>query len=268
MGKKHVVFWLVVLAFGAIITGCIEETDSSLFESGPPELVIEGEINNGEPPYYIRISRSVDPESYLDFVPVSIAKVTIENNLGEVELLRPVSPGLYRASSIKGAEGVFYSLKVDVDNQLYTANDTMPQAPKVDTVLVTYKDEYPYVEGYYLSVQTQVLKNRRNYYRLRISVNDSLFNAYSDLIVFEDLNESGIQLVTLPYVFGENDTVQVTLNAITKVMYDYYNGLLKQTTNYFSNIQPPLVNPPSNISCNPLGYFQVTADTTIQVVVK
>lgn len=247
---------------------CIEETDTSLFEEGTPELVIEGGIHNGEPPYFISISRSVAANSHLSYVPVSIAKVIIENNQGEIELLKPVSPGLYKASQIKGKEGVFYTLRVDIDNELYSAHDTMPKAPAIDTVAVEYKDEFPYEEGYYLSIQTKTNNIHNSFYRLQVAVNDSMFNAYSDLIVFEGLSDREGQLVTLPYVFESEDRVMVKMTAITKEMYDYYNGLLKQTTNYFSNIQPPLLNPPSNISHNPLGYFQVAADTTIYLVME
>jgi len=258
---------LIGLLFFFIAPGCIQPSDDDLFEPSLPSVVIEGLITDSLPPYWVKVSWSVSGESETSFLPIDSAEVTLSDNVGNTEHLTWMGNGLYQASSIQGIMGNEYNLQVEVSGAIFTASEQMRQKPVIDSISIAYQEITVPDKGYYITIHGHRPNNTVNFYKLDLQTTDTVYNGYSDLLIWEDSRAVPEQTVTIPYAFNPNDTVYLTIYSITESMYNYYNGLLKQTQNNFSNIQPPKLNPPTNISSEPLGYFQVSPITTLMVVI-
>lgn len=258
----------IILFALLILTSCFEVSEKNLFEDFEQQIVIEGLLNNIDSQCIVRIQRSVHPFDSIVVNPVNNAQVLLSGNSGESELLSLIAPGIYESSNLKGIPLSKYSLRVNVDNENYVAYETMDNPGLVHRVELVYLDEHVEEEGYFIRLYIEKELNRIKHYKLNVFKNDSLFNEYSDLLVFNDAYNQDVLEYLVPYAFEEGDSVVVNLHAISENMSRYYYELGKQASNTFSNIQPPMTNPPSNFTNNALGYFQVSAKTTLNVVVQ
>ncbi|MBI9068737.1 MAG: DUF4249 domain-containing protein [Salinivirgaceae bacterium] len=257
----------IVVVFCLSLVGCFQPFDESLFEEGEPVLVVEGNINNLNPPYEIIISKTIIPESDINFSPVSNASVILRDAYNHSELLTFVGSGKYICYTIFGVPDNTYTLEIDYENERYTGVEKMPVIPVVDSFNIGYKDKTVSVKGYYFDVYIDKKKDTISYYKLDVSVNDSLFDDYSDLLIYDDAYIEGSFEIRVPYAFNIDDTVHINIQSITKSMYNYYYDLSRHYTNLLSTLQPPIQNPPSNISNQPIGYFQVSSIVQISEVV-
>lgn len=255
----------IIFSVFHFLMGCLDPTEVNLYEKGEPEVVIEGRISDLSPPYYVRVSSSVEPLSAINSLPLNLAKVFVSDRSGNTEALQSLGEGLYEANDLQGAVGSIYDIEVQVNNKIFNGTDSIRATPSIDSIKAEYLIETNREEGWYLILYSHKSSNSQKYYKIELSVNDSLYNGYYDLIYFEEILGQKSQTWILPYVFNLNDTVTTSVHSITEMMYEYYRGLSKQVENSFGNIQPPLVNPPNNIP-GALGYFQASSiwiDTTI-----
>jgi len=248
--------------------GCYELSDEDLFEVYEPKIVIEAHLNNLNKPHEVKISQSVNPNDSSSNNPISNANVVVSDNLGNTELLKMTSPGTYLLSEIKGVPETEYSLSVSIDQKKYTAVEVMPITAIIVKTEIKYLDKFVPEKGKYIKLYILKKNNKTHYYKLEVTKNDSLYNGYSDLTLLDDTYSTDTVKFLVPYAFNSNDTVMIDLHAITSEMHKYYSELSKQTNNTFRNIQPPMQNPPSNIQSDALGYFQVSAVTRINFVIK
>jgi hypothetical protein len=268
MNKLLFKVFILVLSIQLTLTGCFEISGDSLYEDYNSKLVIEGIIDSGLPPYYIKVSKSAPADGEVDFFPVNDARILVNSTLGDGEIARWVSPGVYELGSFTGNPGVTYSLLVSVDNEDFIAEDVMPEVPVLDSVEINYRINYTDGTGYYFKFYFLKPLNVTNYYKFEITLNDSLYNGYSDLILIDDAYSENLFEYILPYAFNTNDAVSIVIHAISPIIYTYYYGLTRQTTNVFSNIQPPILNPESNIQTNVLGYFQASSKIKIDTLIN
>ncbi len=250
------------------IYGCFEVSEADLFEDYQPSVVIEAKITNQNTPYYVRVSNTAPPNGDVDFIPVSGAQVVLSDDSGNVEYLDQVEKGVYSSNEITGNPGTTYNLFVRVGINEFKATEKMENPAIFYKTEIIYLNKYVPENGQYIKLYIKKLRNETSYYKLEVSKNDSLFNSYNDLIIFEDAYIKDTIQYLVPYAFHINDTVHIDLNVISAEMYRYYYDLSKQTTNTFSNIQPPMLNPPSNIGSDALGYFQVSPITRLDFVIK
>lgn len=263
MMKYFNVFVVFLIAF--LSSGCLEESSNILYEEGEPEIVIEGRITDVQPPYYIRVSESVNPQDEENSSPIGFAKVILSDDNGNSNSLDYAGDGLYVANNIQGEIGQEYHLVVSVGDDNYYASDSIKQIPRIDSVRSEYLDDEDREEGYYLVFYIQNKTRGSNFYKIELTVNDSAYNGYYDLLYVADILGQISQTSILPYQFNRYDTVVTVVHSITETMYEYYRGLNKQVDNLYGNVQPPLLNPPNNIE-GALGYFQASSlwqDTTV-----
>lgn len=260
------IHWLLLLTF-LPLAGCFEVSETILFEDYKPQLVIEGIIDSDTPPYFIKVTQSAPPDGEEDFFPVNNARIIINSSLQEEEIARWVSPGTYEVGSFTGISGTQYNLLVQIEDQQFIAQEYMPTLPSLDSVSIDYRTNYVDGNGYYFKLFIQKTANEVNYYKVDVRVNDSVFNGYADLLIFDDSYFEDQYTYILPFAFNLNDSVSIVLHRISENMYQYYNGLIRQTTNVFGNIQPPMLNPESNIKYDVLGYFQASAVVKIDTLI-
>lgn len=257
----------ILIFVSLILYGCFEVSETILFEDYQAQVVIEGVIDSDAPPYFIKVTQSAPPDRDEDFFPVNNARIIVNSSLQEEEIARWISPGTYEVGSFIGIPGAQYSLLVQIEAQQFIAQDYMPPLPIVDSVSIDYRTNYIDGNGYYFKFFIQKRASEVNYYKVDVRLNDSLFNGYADLLLFDDSYFENQYTYILPFAFEPNDSVSIALHRISEPMYQYYYGLIRQTTNVFGNIQPPMLNPESNINSDVLGYFQASAVVKIDTLI-
>lgn len=159
---------LLALIVGA--SSCVEEFQPELdeFEN---LLVVDGNINNNQGPYTIKLSIS----SGLEIIapePVSSATVTILEENGVSEILTEISPGTYQTAvgGIKGVIGNNYKLLVSVNGNQYETEYELLKAPtpieSVDAVVEyrAFSDAPDEVPGYQFYVNSETSPYEQDYY--------------------------------------------------------------------------------------------------------
>jgi len=262
--KKNVILFCSLLWS---FTSCYEVTEGDLYEDYIPKIVIEAKLDNQAPPYCVKVSYSAHPDDSISYNLVSNAIVFIYDNKGNSELLTKISPNTFCAYDLQGIPDVDYYLNVVVDGLEYEAHEVMPEPVAVFKTEVKYISQFVPVAGNYIKLFMDKNESSTRYYMLEVTKNDSLFDDYGDLIIFDDAYADDTVEYLVPYAFNPGDSVSIDVNVINESNYKYYYAIKKQTTNTFSNIQTPLKNPPGNISNKPLGFFQVSAITRLNIVI-
>lgn len=262
--KGRFTYYLLLL----FLSSCFEPFEESVFEDSEPLVVIEANIFSEDPPYEVKVSRSVIPGEEVNETYINNAIIQLNDNLGNQIYFQPLGDGEYYLSEIKGQPEVIYYLDVFIDNEVYTANETMPKLPAIDSINYSFRENYVDGDGYYITLFMQKRKDTISYYKVDLQLGDSLFQDYSDLLIFDDSYTLQTFDIILPYAFKPEDSVTVDLLGISKNMYDYYYGISRQTTNLFSNIQPPMLNPNTNFTNGSLGYFQAASVVKLHQVIE
>lgn len=169
-----------------------------------------------------------------------------------------------------------YKLEVMINDMVYTADGHMLEPPILDSITYNFENERPPFrsEGYYLTIYGKIPFEENNYYRLKVSKNDTLLNRRSDYLLFDDtfgtsILNNGFELNT--YTFKAEDKVKLELYRMNEGPYDYLNQLIGLLFNDGGLFSPPPENPKSNIvvergTGQVLGYF-MTAPVVVKTVV-
>ena len=173
------IFFVLCLCF--YLASCTEEFDLEL--KGEPKLVIEMQITNAPPPYFIQLTKSkacygapIEYNKYerfwwekSDYEMVCDALVIVSDDCGVIDTLelcpdsvlfwaeydqeyhldeygRPGSNGYYRTTRIEGVPGHKYNLRVEWQGNIYTAECKMPKAVEIDTV-TSYREADKFKDG-------------------------------------------------------------------------------------------------------------------------
>lgn len=265
--RKIILFISILLLF--LITACIEPSDFDAWDTSDSQVVIEARLTDMDTVFSVLVSRSASPDNANTFIPVNDARIFLKDNQGNTDTLTFQSNGHYQALNIHGIPGNSYLLVVNVDSVFYRAIETMPPKPKIDSVNVRYQDYVTIFDtiGYYVTFYSGKNDDTMQYYRVEIELNGMPFDDYSDLLLYEDSHIAATYQMRLPYRFNEGDTVSVKIYALTSPVYEYFTGLAKQFTYNFSNIQPPLMDPKTNLRSDPLGYFQASSVAVSSVII-
>ena len=129
-------FIQIIIILLLSLNSCIEPFDATIGDY-KDLLVVEGSISNENKSHYIMLSRSAsnidEPVKY-----VQNASVTIDDDLGNSEVLREVSPGIYKTDSLQfqGVVGRSYILSVNtIDGKSYQSESCLMNHPSlIDSV--------------------------------------------------------------------------------------------------------------------------------------
>ena len=143
VGKHRLFLWLVV---SLLLCGCQQEIDLNLpdYQS---KLVIEGTIETGSPAI-VMLSKSIpyfseiNIETLLGDVLVNgtQARVFVTSETGETEeLMWTISPAVpyymaFMGSKVIGKEQTHYTLRVEYDGKVYTAQTYIPKTFDLDSI--------------------------------------------------------------------------------------------------------------------------------------
>jgi hypothetical protein len=254
MIRYHFFFFLLLLA------SCTKVISVNL-NNANPNIVIEGNVNNGPGPYQVKLTQTVNFSDPNFFPPVTGAAVQITDaTAGYTDSLTETLPGTYTTNNLaQGVPGHQYQLFVSTNGQTFTASSTMPLPVTLDSLSF-------YSSTIFGNNRTNAVVNYQdpagiaNYYTYTEYVNGRQVDR---TFVFSDRLSDGkyvhVQLFN-DSAINAGDIVRVEMHCVDNPVWQYFNTLGQAKGNNSQSITP--ANPVSNISNNALGYFSAQ---TIQV---
>jgi hypothetical protein len=264
--------YISLLIVGSIgISSCEKVIDVKL-NNADNHLVIEGNITDQPGLQVIKISKSVLYTESNTYPPVTGAIVNVTDDNGHAWVFSESAPGTYTFGPVKGETGRIYSLKVTVNNIVYTASSTMPAAVGVDSLdvkvfnfggeeqkqaQVHYKDPAAVANQYRFVMWVNGVQSKQVY-----AENDRLTDGKDvpSVLFFTGNNDDDDELKT-------GDKVAIEMQCIDKSIFTYWYTLSQQSQNGPGGGVTP-GNPPSNISNSALGYFSAHTVSTKEMTVK
>ena len=258
---KKLMFALIMIG---IITGC-EDVVSVDLNEGQERLVIEGSLIKlkgfGGNEQQIRLTKTRGFfEDSLTFV--DDALVTVTKGDGQVFEFEYDSAGMYRNTQFVSKLNENYSLKIEFNNEIYTAQETFMPVSKIDSVSQRNDagfggDEFE-LKAYYTDPAGEP-----NYYLFTFFIN---FIEFPTTEIFEDEFFDG-NTIFARYQEEElepGDQVIITNFGLSKQFYEYMFVLLSQ----IGEAGGPFQTQPATVRGNivnetnpenfPFGYFSVS----------
>lgn len=243
----------LVTIFGLLffLCSCQEEVDLALGDRDKIP-VIEAVWTDNPSENFVSISYSRDYYDTLDNEQIPDALVQIEdlNNGDRIEFRYASELAQYVPLNQQAAEiGHKYRLRVALGENEYSATGTTLEPPVLDSITYEFKEERFFAEeGYYLTVYGKIPFIENNFYRLKLTRNDTLLNRRSDYFLFDDtfgssILNSGFELTG--FSFEKDDKVKLQLLRLNESAYDYLNQLVSLLFNdggLFSP-RPPIPRP-------------------------
>lgn len=240
--------------------------DLKLKDAGK-QYVVEGNITDQPGPYTVTISQTGAFTSSTSFEGVAGAQVIIWDNAGDSETLQEVQPGIYESEHLTGQTGRTYSLRIAVDNKVFTASSTMPYKVPFDSLAIREEPNENKTVLAAIPFFTDP-KGQGNYYRFNQYINGQLDKTLYELS--DDFTDG--QANTWPLLRSDPDStlkpldqVTVDMQCIDHPVYEYWFSMDESSTGDASNIPS---NPVTNLQGGALGYFSAHTSQTRSVVVK
>lgn len=270
---------VVVLGLVFFLYSCQEEVDLELGNRDKIP-VIEGVWTDNSSENFVSVAYSRDYYDTIENELIPDALVQIEDlNSGDIVEFRYVGElGQYLPMNQQTAKiGHDYQLRVTLDGKEYSALGTTLEAPVLDSITYEFKEERFFAdEGYYLTLYGKIPFNKNNFYRLKLTRNDTLLNRRSDYFLFDDtfgssILNNGFELTG--YTFEKEDRVKLQMLRLNEGAYDYLNQLVNLLFNDGGLFSPPPANPRSNIRVNRgsgevMGYFMTAPVVTRTVLIQ
>ncbi|MFV0398331.1 MAG: DUF4249 family protein [Bacteroidales bacterium] len=254
-------FFLSILMIAAILfSGCEKIVDID-YKNNQSRIVIDGNITNLTGPYYVKITKSKSLTEIDPYITVDTAVVVISDDAGNRDILIPIGNGIYRTTTIIGEEGRTYTLNIEIGDQSYTAQSTMPKLVVFDSIKVEEISFAGEIEYNLIPVYKNPIEKGNNY-RFVLSVDSKLVNQH--LVLNDEINNG--QVNTLKLEVDDTDLklksgtlVDIEMQCIDKSVSLFYTTLALIGNNGPGGGTTPS-NPPNNISNGALGLF--SAHTT------
>lgn len=273
------VTYLLILIFAL---GCEDPIQIDL-PTNANLIVVQGWVTNELRNHEVVLTRTQGFNDQSGPSYVNGARVTVFDNQGDPFLYQQEENGLYR--SIEAFEGQIDAIyKIEV---ILPEGDTidsppvlMPRLVTIDSVAFNTDEELSNENPNLLEtinfpvIFAQDPPDIRNYYRWKISRNDTLFNAPNDLELLDDsaINGNFFPNEFRSFRFEFGDTLHVEMQSITEEAFDFLS-LLKNQTTLLGTASGTL---PATISGNlrnrtnedqvVLGFFGCVATSTAELV--
>jgi len=262
-------YWKSVLKvlyfFGIILFPACQKVINVDLNEAAPKIVIEGLIIDRPGANIVTISSSGSYFNQPVLPPVTGAWVTVADNLGTVDTLREMNPGVYITSKIHGIPGRTYTLKVISDNQEYTASSTMYSHVRIDSLSLSKSVSQRFDFGFDNRSGIRVDLNcyfrdpeEKNFYRLKVFINDTA--QVDNYRLYDDQYTNGMEIGLRVARVRAGSTYRIELYSLDGKTYSYYRTLedLLYNNPFFGSTP---ANPNTNLSNGALGYFGASSVT-------
>jgi hypothetical protein len=272
---------IILIALGAIFASCEVPVDLDLKQS-EPKIIIEGQVTNNLGYQYVRVTRSA---GFYDDGPtprVTNANVSVKDDSGN-EFFFSHNPENQNDSAgyylpvvpFVGEVGRTYTLTVEVDGEIYTAQDKLFNVSGIDSLSYQINDdeeEDPDVANKFYEVLLFATEpqDEENYYLFKFFRNDSLKVDFDTDIYYADDKILGEAIDGLgsPVYYGPNDKARVEMYSISRDGYIYYMDLQSLLNNDGGLFSQPPSNSRTNLSNGALGYFQASAIDVQTIIIE
>lgn len=219
---------LILLGFVSLFIACEDVVEVDLEEAQPRlvvDAILQWEKGTTGKNQTIKLSRTrgffeEEPR------PVSGARVVVSNNSNVEFNFEEISPGEYVTSSFEPELNEFYSLRIELNGDVYSAEETLKPVVPIDLIEQIdqggFSGEDIELKAFYTDPEGE-----ENYYLFKFF---APFLAFPDLSVFDDEFNDGNQIFGL---FSEEDLepgmdVSIQLHGISKEYYNFLEILLAQ----------------------------------------
>ncbi len=265
---KTLRLWHALLLMPVIILNSCQKVVNIDLNEAFPHIVIEGLISDSLGPYMVKLTLSGRYFNQPVINPVTGAQVMISDlTAGMTDTLNETIPGVYLTSKTRGIPGHTYQLMVLSGEKIYSAESTMHAHVPIDSLTIETTDRF----NRHFSDNTKGISchfmdpaNEKNYYRVKLFVNDS--TQADRYRLYDDQYYNGEETDIRAGNASPGDSVRVELISIDKATYDYYRTLSDiLRINPFFGSTP--ANPNTNLSNGALGYFAAMAIDTRTMVI-
>ncbi|MBN1480407.1 DUF4249 family protein [candidate division KSB1 bacterium] len=238
-------------------------------------LVINAEIEKEETAWVqISYSESINAPAGTPVNYEENARVTLETSSGNSEPLSYTGNGMYEGSSIAGMVGETYTITIDINGQIYSANSTMLPEPGYQGAWVTSLSDNgkdgkgSSYGGYDEEWIVNDPSNERNRYLFEWYTNGR-HDVGRDWAIDDNrvvnVNE-GLRLINPTRGINANEYTVFRAAEIDKITYDYYNMYEKIVRGIVgADAQTPF-NPVSNFGEGTMGNFRAVAFSSIAIL--
>ena len=245
-------------------------------------IIIEGQVTNKPGYQYVKVTRSGGFYETGKTPRVTNAAVLVEDDLGTVYQYihnpgnKSDSLGYYiPEKSFTGEIGRTYRLTVNIDDQLYQAEDKLYSVTAVDSLSYQVNEDEkddPEDEGkfYEVLLYAKEPQETKDYYLFKFYRNDSLkVQAETEIYIVDDeiLGES-IDGVASPIYFAPGDLARVEMYSISRTAFVFYTDLQNLLISDGGLFSQPPSNSRTNLSNGALGFFQASALDISAVEIK
>lgn len=267
---------ILILTISIFLVSCEDVIEVDL-DTAEPRLVIDASIDwvKGTPGNEQKIILSTTTGYYNEEFPsVSGADIAITNTAGTIfNFIETSGTGEYICTNFEPAIGETYTLTVQLNNEAYTATETLIAVPEIENTIEQENEGGFGGDEVEVTFYYQDNGNQVNYYLFKFSDDNVAFPQYS---VEDDENNQGN--LTPVYYSNEDlepgDLINFKLYGISERFYDYFKKILIAS----GNDDGPFQSTPTPVRGNILnqtnsknytfGYFRLsevdTKDYTIQ----
>lgn len=271
---------LIIIITLFVFTSC-EKTVELDLENSTPKIVIEGLVTDREGHQYVKVSRSAGFYSTGKTPRVSDATVMIADDQGNTFSFvhnpnsHADSTGYYLPETpFTGAIGRTYTLTVVADGQTYEASDTMFRLTPIDKLEYRINEEEqedPEDDGrfYELLLFVKEPQDTKDYYLFKSFRNGALeYQNDTDVYYADDeLIGENIDGISLPLFYAVDDVAKIEVQSLSRQAFIFYRDLSKLLNNDGGMFGTPPANPRTNLSNDAVGFFQVSAIQSAELVI-
>lgn len=261
---KYISFAFIIV-FSIVLTSCEKVVDLNLQKSNQ-QLVVEAIVHDSLGDNFVKLTKTRpfnDNTSPLETI--SGAIIFVNDNAGNSYPFIETAPGNYNCPILQGISGRIYTLMVQVEGKIITAQSTMYPNVNLDS-LSQEKVDNPFVTNsdtinYRVKTHFYDTPNFTNYYRIKAFNKGVQEKGY---IVLSDNLADGDHVVFPVFLseFNVDDTVVVQLLSIDEVNFRYFNAI-----DLSQNGEVP-GNPETNlIGEDVVGYFGAYAKSEKSIVI-
>lgn len=261
--KIYILFFLIFL-----FSGCQKVIDVDLNDANPA-IVIEANVTSAYKLIEVKISKTGSYFGTDSVQMVSDALVIIESESGNTTSLEEVEKGIYKSRALFPVPGRKYKITVVSEGQTYDAESVLNYPVEIESLSAEYNDSYAFMKGgYNVNLYFHDPEEIKNYYRLKIYINDELQRDDGDYIIFDDENINGdyIELKIRHKKYDLGDNVTYELISLDKGAYEYFVSLQDLISVNPSSAAPS--NPISNFSNGALGYFSAWSSDSKTIIIE
>ncbi len=268
---KNIFFFALLPMLLLAMQSCQDVIDIDLNDADP-KYVIEGAVIEGVDSITVRVTQTA---SFFDATPpkgINNATVVITMPGGQEVALTSIGNGYYRTTGQTITMEAFYSLRVNVEEQEFTATTYMPAPVSLDSLEVVYSDGMFGQEGTYnVFINFNDPAGISNYYKMNTTLNDTLLNGADEIMVTDDALVDGNAIYMPIFIrdFDPGDSVAIELQSIDKATYKFYQTMTAvASSNAGSPFSATPANPESNIKGGALGIFGAYTSSKKNIIVE